>query len=91
MKLVSIEIGEKFRSLHAGFYVDFHSLSEDSLNDMPKFQPFCFVGLNGSGKSNVLEAIAAIFYHWKCVLRNFSQRVSKNIFVERYVVLMLLC
>lgn len=70
MKLLSLEIGEKFRSLHAGFSMDFHSLTEKSMNEMPKFQPFCFAGLNGTGKSNVLEALAAIFYHLEfCVAK----------------------
>jgi restriction system-associated AAA family ATPase len=27
----------------------------------------CFAGRNGSGKSNVLEALAAIFYHIECI------------------------
>lgn len=70
MKLLRLEIGEKFRSLHAGFSMDFHSLTEKSMNEMPKFQPFCFAGLNGTGKSNVLEALAAIFYHLEfCVAK----------------------
>lgn len=97
MKLVSIEIGEKFRSLHAGFYVDFHSLSEDSLNDMPKFQPFCFVGLNGSGKSNVLEAIAAIFYHLEMCAAKFQPKSFEKHFrrevcsVDAFVLKYLTC
>lgn len=80
MKLVSLEIGEKFRSLHAGLSVDFHSLSEDSLNYMPKFQPFCFAGLNGSGKSNVLEAIAAIFYHLEMCVAKFHPKSFEKYF-----------
>lgn len=70
MKLISLEIGEKFRSLHAGFKMEFHSLKEEGLAEMSKFQPFCFVGLNGSGKSNVLEALTAIFFHMEsCVAK----------------------
>lgn len=70
MKLIKLEIGEKFRSLHAGFSMDFHSLDQQSLDKMIEFQPFCFAGLNGSGKSNVLEALAAIFYHLEfCVAK----------------------
>jgi recombinational DNA repair ATPase RecF len=65
MKLISLEIEEKFRSLHAGFSMDFHSLTDKSMNEMPKFQPFCFAGLNGTGKSNVLEALAAIFLSFR--------------------------
>ena len=60
--------------------MDFHSLSEDSLNDMPKFQPFCFAGLNGSGKSNVLEAIAAIFYHLEMCVAKFQPKSFEKYF-----------
>jgi restriction system-associated AAA family ATPase len=66
MKLLyfSIPKNEKnlgFRSLKPGFEIRFHSeLAEDGIS---RFSPFCFAGLNGSGKSNVLEALANIFYH----------------------------
>lgn len=66
MKLLSFSIPKNdqnigFRSLKPGFKIVFHSeLNESS---MTKFSPFCFAGLNGSGKSNVLEALANIFYH----------------------------
>lgn len=66
MKLLSFSIPKNdqnigFRSLKPEFKIFFHSeLSESS---MTKFSPFCFAGLNGSGKSNVLEALANIFYH----------------------------
>jgi restriction system-associated AAA family ATPase len=63
--------------------MDFHSLTEKSMNDMPKFQPFCFAGLNGTGKSNVLESLAAIFYHLElCVAKfrpvNFDKHFRKD-------------
>lgn len=47
---------------------------------MPKFQPFCFVGLNGSGKSNVLEAIAAIFYHLEMYVAKFQPKSFEKYF-----------
>lgn len=79
MKLIRLEIGEKFRSLHAGFSMDFHSLDSDSLSKMATFQPFCFAGLNGSGKSNVLEALAAIFYHIEfCVAKYRPESFEKH-------------
>lgn len=71
MKLISLEIGEKFRSLNTGFKIEFHNLTIEGLNEMPKFQPFCFAGLNGSGKSNVLEALASIFYHLELCVAKF--------------------
>lgn len=64
MKLIRLQINERFRSLHKGFRMDFHPpYFSKELNN---FSPFCFVGLNGSGKSNALEALAAIFYHLEC-------------------------
>lgn len=84
MKLLKLEIGEKFRSLHAGFSIDFHRLTDKGLDGMDKFQPFCFAGLNGSGKSNVLEALASIFYHLEfCVAKYrpdaFEKHFSRNV------------
>ena len=42
---------EQYKNLHR-LYIDFESTNEYC----------CLIGLNGSGKSNVLEAISAIFY-----------------------------
>lgn len=61
MKLLNLEINSKFRSLDKGFKVQFHR--QDDLGEMSEFNPFCLVGLNGCGKSNVLEALSEIFYH----------------------------
>ena len=77
MKLLKLTIGnipENFRSLHPGFEINFHSLSDTEA--MEQFRPFCFAGLNGSGKSNVLEALANIFYHLEiCVARYLPDRM----------------
>jgi restriction system-associated AAA family ATPase len=71
MKLLKLKIGEmpdNFRSLQPGFEINFHPI--DDWESMWQFRPFCFAGLNGSGKSNVLEALANIFYHLEiCVAR----------------------
>ncbi len=80
MKLLKLHIQEEFKSLHEGFNIDFHK----NLDSMDTFQPFCFAGLNGSGKSNVLEALAAIFYHLEfCVSKfrpqNFDKHFKRNI------------
>lgn len=77
MKLLKLEIGnipkeKQFRSLHAGFKVEFHNLDSKGLKAMESFNPFCFAGLNGSGKSNVLEALAAIFFHLECCVAKFK-------------------
>lgn len=79
MKLLSLEIGEQFRSLHPDFQINFHKLNEKGVESMLEFQPFCFAGLNGSGKSNVLEALAAIFYHLEmCVAKYRPESFEKN-------------
>lgn len=58
MKLISIKLYDDFRSLKSGFELVF---SADA--DNQTFNPYCVVGRNGSGKSNILELLAAIFYH----------------------------
>jgi restriction system-associated AAA family ATPase len=77
MKLLKLEIGvlpkeKQFRSLHAGFKVEFHRLDTKGIKAMESFSPFCFAGLNGSGKSNVLEALAAIFFHMECCVGKYK-------------------
>jgi restriction system-associated AAA family ATPase len=65
MKLLRLKLGVPFRSLAAGFEV--HFLREWDRDRFDEFHPYCLAGRNGSGKSNVLEALAAIFYHIECV------------------------
>lgn len=77
MKLLKLKIENKegFRSLQQGFEINFHSLADTDA--MEYFRPFCFAGLNGSGKSNVLEALANIFYHLEvCVARYLPQSIQ---------------
>jgi restriction system-associated AAA family ATPase len=75
MKLLKLHIQEEFKSLHQGFSIDFHK----NIDSMDTFQPFCFAGLNGSGKSNVLEALASIFYHLEfCVAKFRPQSFDKH-------------
>src|SRR5437660_5861068 len=65
MKLLRLKLDVPFRSLPAGFEV--HFLREWDRDQFDEFQPYCLAGRNGSGKSNVLEALAAIFYHLECI------------------------
>src|SRR6476661_5073924 len=65
MKLLRLKLNVPFRSLAAGFKVYF--LREWDYDHAFQFNPYCLAGRNGSGKSNVLEAIAAIFYHIECI------------------------
>ena len=69
MKLLRLKLGVDFRSLDAGFKVDF--LSEADHARCFEFHPYCLAGRNGSGKSNVLEALAAIFYHIECIYLDY--------------------
>jgi restriction system-associated AAA family ATPase len=86
MKLLKLEIGDlpkekQFRSLHAGFKVEFHNYDTDKgIKAMEFFSPFCFAGLNGSGKSNVLEALANIFYHLECCVAKFKPKTFATYF-----------
>ncbi len=69
MKLLRLEINSEFGSIKQGFNLKFRDPfdKKNSGNlDWEFFNPFCFAGLNGSGKSNVLEALANIFYHIEC-------------------------
>jgi restriction system-associated AAA family ATPase len=69
MKLLRLKLDVPFRSLAAGFQVDF--LREWDYARSFEFHPYCLAGRNGSGKSNVLEAIAAIFYHIECIYLDY--------------------
>jgi len=65
MKLLRLKIDESFRSLQAGFEMHFLREWERSESFDPA-APYVLAGPNGSGKSNVLEVLAAIFYHLEC-------------------------
>lgn len=67
MKLLRLKITDPkgFRSLQAGFEYRFRS--ELGLQEEQGFSPFVCAGPNSSGKSNLLEALAAIFYHLECI------------------------
>jgi restriction system-associated AAA family ATPase len=69
MKLLRLKLGVRFRSLPEGFEINF--LRELDRDRGFEFHPYCLAGRNGSGKSNVLEALAAIFYHIECIHLNF--------------------
>ena len=67
MKLLRLKITDPrgFRSLQAGF--EHYFRSEWALQDERGFAPFILAGRNGSGKSNLLEVLAAIFYHLESI------------------------
>ena len=67
MKLIRLKINSTngFRSLPKGFEINFHGKVGDTINE--NFYPYILAGKNGSGKSNILEALAEIFYHLDCI------------------------
>jgi len=76
MKLIRFEIGElpsklQFRSLYPGFKINFRNPDVFYLEEMERFYPFCLVGLNGTGKSNLLEALASVFFHLECCVASY--------------------
>ncbi len=66
MKLLRLKLTDikAFRSLQPGFEYHFRSEweLEDELKNSPGLTPFICAGRNGSGKSNLLELLAAIFF-----------------------------
>jgi hypothetical protein len=77
MKLLRLKITDPdgFRSLPAGF--EHHFRTERILDEEGDgFAPFVCAGRNGSGKSNLLEALASIFYQLEL------QRVRRSFLPE---------
>lgn len=70
MKLIRLKLNTTFRSLAEGFEIYF--LREWDYNRGFEFNPYCLAGRNGSGKSNLLEALAAIFYHLECMYLDYK-------------------
>ncbi len=60
MKIKRLKLLSSFRGLPTSYEIIFNNV-ENSNNYA--ISPICFVGLNGSGKSNVLEVIAEVFYY----------------------------
>lgn len=71
MKLFRLKITDTagFRSLQAGFEI--HFLREWNYTEAGEFNPYILAGPNGSGKSNVLEVLAAIFFHIECMYLDY--------------------
>lgn len=70
MKLIRLKITDStgFRSLQSGFEHHFRKAWQINEKDpLAEFAPFVCAGPNGSGKSNLLEVLAAIFYHMECM------------------------
>jgi restriction system-associated AAA family ATPase len=77
VKLLRLKITDPagFRSLQAGF--EHHFRTPWELQEEQGFAPFVCAGKNGSGKSNLLEVLAAIFFQLE-VLRVRRSFLPKN-------------
>lgn len=78
MKLRRIKLNDNFRSLKSGFELYF---SPDSSN--AEFNPYCVVGRNGSGKSNILELLGAIFYSLELRCLDFLPVIYEEFDLEK--------
>lgn len=72
MKINRIKILTPFRGLPVGYEISFNNGHERNSTGIT---PICFVGLNGSGKSNVLEVIAEIFYYLETYHKTPKERL----------------
>jgi len=71
LKLIRVKLLSSFRGLPKNFEITF----QNHKIDPKKIEPICLIGLNGSGKSNLLEVISEIFYF----LENFSRARNSEI------------
>lgn len=62
MEIVRIKIYSQFRGLQPEFEIKF----KNNFN-RNEIDPICFAGLNGSGKSNVMELISEIFFYLEAI------------------------
>lgn len=73
MKLLRLKLHDKYRSL------DFEQQRFPKLQLVKnEIDPICLVGLNGSGKSNLLELVADIFYRVESDLLNYQVASSQR-------------
>lgn len=82
MKLLRLQLHNTFRSLPAGFKLVFRENNEglqENLNE-----PICLVGVNGSGKSNVLEALGEIFSYIDQTFLKFVNKHSDSPLVNSF-------
>jgi restriction system-associated AAA family ATPase len=82
MKLLRLQLNNSFRSLPVGFELVFRE------NDTGLFEnlnePICLVGVNGSGKSNVLEALGEIFSYLDQTFLRFVNKHSDSPLINSF-------
>jgi len=82
MKLLRLRLDNSFRSLPAGFQLIFrenNSGLQENLNE-----PICLVGINGSGKSNILEALGEIFSYLDQTFLKFVNKHSDSPLINSF-------
>lgn len=86
MRLKKIELYDNFRSLQSGFILNFIE-DNNTYNLSQAIEPYCVVGRNGSGKSNILELLSAIFYQVEVNYLNFlpKEKVEDKYVEDGYV------
>jgi restriction system-associated AAA family ATPase len=84
MKLLRLQINNHFRSLPEGFRIVFREV-DDNL-DKNLDEPICLVGVNGSGKSNVLEALAEIFSYLDQTFLKYVNKHSDSPLINSFVI-----
>ncbi len=72
MKLIRLKINDYngYKSLPQGFEIIFQKKLDQK--SAIEFNPYILAGRNGSGKSNVLEVLAEIFYHLDCIYLRYK-------------------
>ncbi|GAA0749889.1 restriction system-associated AAA family ATPase [Gaetbulibacter jejuensis] len=83
MKLVRFKLYSKFRSLPKDFELIFRNERDLEISKLNEFHPYCFAGLNGSGKSNVLEALSLIFFYLECSFSKYLPDKFKDSFEKK--------
>ncbi len=73
MKINRLKILSPFRGLKENYEIVFNNLPNTD-----RIEPLCFVGLNGSGKSNVLEVISECFYYLEAYYEEQSKSELKK-------------
>lgn len=85
MKLLNLHIksGDLSGGILEGFRITFH---ENELGE-GKITPVCFVGINGSGKSQLLQVIAEVFFYLDRCFRSFkpSRKPTNLLFEVEYL------
>lgn len=82
MKLLRLQLNNSFRSLPTGFQLVFRE-NNDGLQENLN-EPICLVGINGSGKSNILEALGEIFSYLDQTFLKFVNRHSDSPIINSF-------